>query len=1077
MKPIFYLLAVLTLSLSVLNAQKKPSPKPANETNWQLGGFKFRSLGPAMASGRIADMAVDPREPNTFYLAVASGGVWKTENNATTWSPIFDQEGSYSIGCVAVHPSNPNQIWVGTGENNNQRSVAYGDGVYRSDDAGKTWKNMGLKQSEHIGMFAFDAEQPEMVMVAAYGPLWSAGGDRGVYRSRDAGKNWERVLYVSEHTGINEVHRHPSQKGLYFATAHQRRRHVFTYLGGGPESALYRSTDHGSSWEKVENGLPTGDVGRMSLAISPANPDVMHLLVEGHGTYQSTDRGASWQKQSGHSTAGNYYAELVPHPTQAFTLYSLDTYCQVSHDGGKTFSNLPEENKHVDNHCLWINPKNPQHMRMGCDGGFYQTYDGAKTWFFSANLPITQFYRVSTDNALPFYNIYGGTQDNFSLKGPSRTRSEHGIANSDWVVTNTGDGFETQVDPENPNIVYAQAQYGYLVRYDGITGESLMIKPQEPANGPAWRWNWDAPLLISPHNPKRLYFCANVVFKSNDRGQSWETISSDLSKLTDRNSLKVMDAYWPSSAIAKNQSTSIYGNIVAFNESPLVEDFLFAGTDDGLIHIKTAGQSNWTRFESFPGIPVGTYVQGLWPSTHQANTVYAAFNNHKNGDFKPYLMVSRDAGKSWQSISANLPERGSVYAFAEDHLNPNLLFAGTEFGLFVSLDGGLKWQALKAGLPTIAVKDIAIQKRENDLILATFGRGFYVLDDYSALRVLAQNGPKPMLASPQNVKVFLPSSPLGYSGSGFQGAGYYLSANPPIGVNFTYYVPEVPKTLKAEREAQEAEKRKAKALIPYPSADQLKQEALETEPYLLLSIADENQIEINRLVSNASAGSGRWHWDATYPSAAGAGGQKAQAKPQRTSLVKPGNYTATLQLISRNGAQTIGKTTFALSHLEGAVLPAGNLPELVEFQRLADAERSKLRQLGERLESLKKEVAFIEKNLLLMPGMPTDEWPNVQQLHVAFDQLNELLNGNSRLAKLEAETLPGLEERIGNVCWSVYSSSSAPTQTHREQLQIVRDGNNRFESLLNETTQNAKRLYDRLLAYQLPELSGSLQSR
>lgn len=1042
---------------------------PTQAQELSLSGLKWRAVGPATTSGRIADIAVDPADINTFYLAVASGGVWKTTNNATTWEPIFDGQSSFSTGCVAINPHNRHEVWVGTGENNNQRSVGYGDGVYKSTDGGKSWKKMGLEKSEHIGMIAFHPQDPLTVYVAAYGPLWSAGGERGIYKTTDGGATWKRVAHVDDHTGFNEVHYHPSVSGLLFATAHQRRRHVWTHLSSGPGSALYRSTNDGETWEKVTNGLPSEDKGRLSLAISPANPDQMYLMVEGHGTYASTDRGASWSKASDHSTSGNYYVELIAHPTQADVVYSMDTWAQVSKDGGKTFKRIPEEFKHVDNHCMWINPNNPNHIRMGCDGGFYQTYDNCKTWLFSANLPITQFYRVATDNAEPFYNIYGGTQDNFSLKGPSRTRSDHGIVNADWVVTNTGDGFESQVDPTNPNIVYAQAQYGWLVRYDAATGEAVSIKPVEGPKDKAWRWNWDAPLLISPHKPERLYFCANVVFQSDDRGQNWKRISDDLSRGEDRNTYKIMDAYWPSDAIGKHQSTSFYGNIVAFNESPLEEGLLFAGTDDGLLHIRQAGSTTWKKMERFGDVPERTYVQGIWPSQHQKNRVYAAFNNHKNGDFKPYLLVSENQGKSWNAIVAGLPDKGTVYAFAEDPVHPDLLFVGTEFGFYVSWDRGANWKKMTNGLPTVAVKDIAIQSRENDLVIATFGRGFYVLDDYAPLREIADAAnSEGYLFKVKSGLLFEPSTPLGYSGGGFQGAGFYRAENLEPGVVFTYYLKEVPKTAKALRKEQEKKQKKDGIPIPDPSSEQLKQEELDEAPYLLLVVRDSNGKEIFRQQASASAGVNRLHWSGRYASQhdfkSGAGRELYEA-----SFVPEGQYEAALFLVHNTQQKAIGTPqAFQVKHLGGATLPASQPAELVAFQQQANGVRAELELIEEELKALQKQVNRMHDAGRILPNAPQLLLDRTQQVRLQLENMQIQINGDQRVASLEKETLPGLSSRLNSVIWNSWYSSGDPTGIQKQQLQMVSNALPALRTDLSKAALAASEIYQELLEVGMP---------
>ena len=665
----------LPLGLFAQRAKKADDKKEEKQEHYleKLGiaGLKFRSVGPALTSGRISDFAMHPGNRSVYYVAVSSGGVWKTVNAGTTYEPIFDSQGSYSIGCVTLDPNNPNVVWVGTGENNNQRSVAYGDGVYKSEDGGSSWKNMGLKNSEHIGKIIVHPENSDVIFVAAIGPLWSEGGDRGVYKSADGGKTWDAVLTIDEHTGVTDLIMDPRDPDVLYAAAFQRRRHVFTYVGGGPGSAIYKTTDGGKTWEKANKGLPNVDIGRIGLAISPADPEVLYALVEAAdgkgGFYRSTNRGASWEKRSGHTTSGNYYVELVPHPADPDIVFSMDTWLQWTTDGGKSFSSVNEEYKHVDNHCMWVDPQDPNYYLVGCDGGIYESFDAARTWNFKANLPVTQFYKVAVDNDLPFYNIYGGTQDNFSMGGPSRTRNGHGIMNSDWYITNGGDGFESQIDPNNPDIVYAQSQYGGLVRYDRQSGESVGIQPK-PGKGEAeYRWNWDAPLLASAHNPTRIYFAANKLFRSDDRGNSWQTISGDLTRQIDRNTLEVMGRVQSIDAVAKNGSTSPYGTIVAFSESPLDENLLFVGTDDGLIQITADGGKSWRTADvnAIPGAPQRTYVNHLLASRYDANVVYAAFNHHKYGDFKPYVFKSVDRGQTWTPISANLPERGSVYTIAE----------------------------------------------------------------------------------------------------------------------------------------------------------------------------------------------------------------------------------------------------------------------------------------------------------------------------------------------------------------------------------------------------------------------------
>ena len=1034
MKHLIWMAALLALPASI-EAQK-------------LDALVFRAVGPALTSGRVADLAINPLNPDEWYVAAASGGVWKTTNHGLTFEPLFDDQGSYSIGCITLDPSNSHTVWVGTGENNNQRSVAYGDGVYKSTDGGSSWTNVGLKTSEHIGMIAVHPKNSNIVWVAAYGPLWSSGGERGIYKTTDGGTSWRRVLNVSEHTGFNEVHLDPRNPNILFATAHQRRRHVHTYVSGGPESGLWKSEDGGETWTEVKNGIPSGDKGRLSLAISPVNPDLHYLMVEGHGTYRSTNRGASYSKRSDHATSGNYYVELIASRSDANTLYSMDTYVKWSEDGGATFKNLGEKNKHVDNHAFWQNPSNPKHLILGCDGGIYETWDHGVAWHYKENLPITQFYRVSVDNAEPFYGIYGGTQDNFSLGGPSRTLNDRGIVNSDWYVTQTGDGFESQIDPTDPNIVYAQAQYGGLQRFDKKSGEGVPIKPIEPTGGKAWRWNWDAPLLISPHDSKTLYFAANVVFKSTNRGNSWTTISGDLSRQLDRHLLPVMGKIQGLDAIAYKQSTSMYGTITALHESPKVKGLLAVGTDDGLLHISSDAGANWTKLDKLPGIPDLTFVNDVKWSQHSADVLYAVFNNHKNGDFKPYLMVSKNRGKTWEALSAGLPQRGSAYVIAEDHKDASLLFVGTEFGVFTSTDGGLTWTELKKGLPTIAVRDIAIQQREDDLVLATFGRGFYVLDDYSPLREIKNDIKKneAIVLPIKPVVLFHEASPLGYGGAGFLGAGYYMADNPKVGATFTYWVKNAPKTLKEQRE--ELEKKNSASV--YPSKEAIRAEAEEAKPHLSLVIRSSEGKVVRILQAKYVNGLKRSTWD---------GKLARSASPDKGSYLAPaGNYS--LQLVGVHGTKidTLTKPLgFNVSHLSNLSLPAEKSADLVLLQNQLDALQQRMDVVSRQMDEVETRLDRIEKQVDFGVNSPANLRGEVAKVRAEWRSLGLILDGDELIASKEFETMPGLRDRLSSASWGSYSMRSDPTQSMKDQRRVVAEQLTELEKqLLNLLAQSSK---------------------
>ena len=1032
--------------------KKAKAPETADPLDGvSLNVFKLRSIGPALTSGRISDFAVNPDNPSEFYVATASGGVWKTENAGTTFAPLFDHQGSYSIGCITLDPHNPHVIWVGTGENNNQRSVAYGDGVYKSEDGGSSWSHVGLKNSEHIGMIKIDPRDADVVYVAAVGPLWSAGGDRGLYKTTDGGKNWEAVLTISEHTGINEVHLDRRNPDIIYATAHQRRRHVFTLIDGGPESGIYKSEDAGKSWKKINRGLPGGDKGRIGLALSPADPTLIYAIVEAQGNqggfYCSKNGGASWEKRSGYHSSGNYYQEIMCDPVDPDRVYSMDTFLQVTDDGGRTWTALGDRSKHWDAHAFWVDPANTHYYLTGNDGGVYESFDRGKTWKYMPNLPVTQFYKVAVDNDSPFYNVYGGTQDNYSLGGPSRTTSAHGIVNSDWYTTQGGDGFESAVDPENPNIVYAQSQHGNLTRFDRKSGENMGIQPKPRKGENEYRWNWDAPLLISPHSPARLYFAANKVFRSDDRGDTWQVISDDLTQQIDRNKLEVMGKIWPMDAVAKNASTSQYGTIVALDESPVEEGLIYAGTDDGLIQVTEDGGVNWTRIGTFPGVPERTYVNDIIASRHDRNTVYAAFNNHKNGDFKPYILKSTDLGRSWTSISSNLPERGSVYALEEDHVNGDLLFAGTEFGLFVTVDGGGHWSPLKNGLPVIAVRDLAVQRRENDLVLATFGRGFYILDDYSPLRFLSGDvlTKDAHMFPVKEAWMFVEERPLGSLGSrskGFQGESYFTVPNPPVAAVFTYHLKDDFPTLRDKRRAEEMKMRKANKPVFYPTYEQLEAERKEESAALIFTILDEEGHVVRHLRAPAGKGLRRIIWDLRYPALNAASSRDADptSSGPSSTFVFPGTYKVKMSLSAGGEITPLTEpVSFNVKTPGTSTLPAEDKAALAAFQKKArklghavNAASSVIRDLNQRIPLYKAALKG-----LTVPHEELDR--EIRALEGDLQKLQRLMFGDSTKARLDMDTQPGIARRISSAIYEQWNSTSAPTRTQLDAYHIVEE--------------------------------------
>ena len=1027
---------------------------PSFSQNTQLksstvAGLKFRNIGPALFSGSVIDLAVNPNNFSEYYVAAASGGIWKTTNAGTTWKPIFDHYGSYSIGCITIDPNNPNVLWVGTGENNAQRSIAYGDGLYKSTDGGKTWKNVGLKTSEHIGKIVVDPRNSNVVYVAAQGPLWSTGGERGLYKTEDGGKTWKAILKISDKTGVSDLVMDPKNPDILYATAWQRFRSVFSLVSGGPESGIHKSTDGGKTWRKIQNGIPGKELGRVALAISPVDNHYVYAIIEGkpnnRGFYRSTNKGESWKKMSGYSTSGNYYQEIYCHPTELNTVYSMNTFAMVTYDGGRTFKRVGEDLKHVDNHAIWINTTNVNHMLVGCDGGLYETFDRAKTWLFKPNLPITQFYKVTTDNAKPFYNVYGGTQDNASFVGPSRTNNDRGIANADWQISTFGDGFETQVDPKNENIVYAQSQYGGLVRFDKKSGERIGIKPLPGKGEPGLRWNWDAPLFISPHANQTLYFAANKLFKSTDRGNSWKAISPDLTRQLDRNKLKMMGRVWSVDAIGKNASTSIYGNITALHESPKKAGVLYVGTDDGLVQVSEDDGANWRKIEKFAGVPDMTYVNALLASQHDENVAYAVFNNHKRGDFKPYLFKSTDKGKSWKSIAANLPTRGSVYCIAEDHVNPNLLFIGTEFGVFFSNNGGQQWVQLKAGLPTIAVRDMEIHKGENDLVLASFGRGFYILDNYTPLRqtnsqLLAKDA---FIFPVKDALLYHVATPLGIRRTGFQGHSFYAAPNPAFGATFTYYLKKSLKTRRQKRQTAEAKARKSKKDVQYPSFAEMRAEDDEIKPYLLFTISDESGNVIRRIKTSARAGVKRINWDLRFPAI-----NPTRLTPYPTldyyqsppkgHFVAPGTYQVSLgKVVDGKYTELVPKQNFKVVPLNNATIPVTNRAETMAFHRKLSKLRRALSSTDNLRRELQNKVRHMRVAVINAPNVPIQTLEEIRKVDKQLRSIRRTLNGDYSLSRRQFETPPSIAGRIGMVNYQLSNTTAAPTKSHQENLKIA----------------------------------------
>jgi photosystem II stability/assembly factor-like uncharacterized protein len=1067
--PLLFLGLIASVALAQEPAMK--SGPDAEKKGHPMAALRLRSLGPAVMSGRVTGFAVHPENRSRYFVAVASGGVWKTENAGVSWRPVFDNEGSYSIGCVVIDPKNPNVVWVGTGENNSQRSVGYGDGVYKSIDGGRSWTNVGLKNSEHIAKIAIDPRDSDTVFVAAQGPLWGPGSDRGLYKTVDGGKTWNKILSINDDTGVTDFVQDPRDPNLMLAASYQRRRHVFTLVDGGPDCAIHRSTDGGKSWTKARAGLPTVDMGRIGLAMAPTDPDTIYATIEATdkqgGIFRSTDRGATWEKRNPYDQQAQYYAHLVVDPKNKDRLYVMGVLIQVSDDGGKTLRPLGGRFAHVDNHEIWIDPRDPDYYLVGCDGGVYESFDRAANWRHAANLPVTQFYDVTCEQTdTPFYRVYGGTQDNTTLGGPAHSRAGIGIANSDWHVMVGGDGFHCRVDPEDPDTVYAESQYGGLVRFDWRTGSRVPLQPHVGAGEPPLRWNWDSPLIVSPHAHQRLYFAANKLFRSDDRGDSWTAISGDLSRQLDRDKLPIMGKVQSPDAVAKHVSTSFFGNITALSESPKKEGLIYAGTDDGLIQVTEDGGKNWRRIDLFPGVPEGTYVARLVASQYNVMTVFAAFDNHKNADFAPYLLKSTDAGKSWTKHVGDLPVRGSVLAFAEDHVNPNLWFVGTEFALYFTTDAGEKWQRLR-GLPTIAVRDLSIQKPMNDLLVGTFGRGFYVLDDYSPLR----SATKELLDKPAAVfpirDGFLHVLTYQYGGprKAFLGESFFAADNPPFGATISYHLKDALPTLKKKRQEQAK-----KDPTGYPSKEQIRAEVEEEEPAILVTIVAADGTPIRVLNGPTAAGLHRVTWDMKLPAVDLPRPRVVEADddpfrpPPSGPYAATGTYKATLaKRVGGVVSPLADPVEFQVKYVGPSPLPAEDQKQLAEFQKQLVKLQRDLTTAVAAASDITTRLEAIKTALDLTPNAPAESRDTVRKLLAAHRETIRKLTGDAILGARNENVPTSIAERVSVAAGAAQSVVAKPTGTQREQFAIARKELDAESAVLRQRVETQVRKLETLL--------------
>jgi len=779
-----------------LLAQAPPRPTPFVTTDSPGSGpldrLAFRAIGPAAPSGRVDDVAVLESDPSTFYVGTATGGVYKTVNNGTTFASVFDHEGSSSVGDLAIAATDANLVWVGTGENNNRQSSSWGDGVYKSTDGGRHWKHMGLKASRQIARIIVDPVDFNVVYVAVLGDLWAAGGERGVYKTTDGGLTWARVLHVDDDTGATELVMDPANNKTLYAATYQRRRAQWGMNGGGPGSTIWKSTDAGQTWAKAEAGLPAGPKGRIGMDIYRRNPNVLYARIEhatDSGVYRTDDGGASWRKLSSVNPRPMYFSQIRIDPQTDSRIYVLGVSLHVSDDGGRTFREDGAERIHVDHHAMWINPANPRHIILGNDGGLALSYDASATWVFLPNLLLAQAYHVEFDMQTP-YHVCAGLQDNNTWCGPSAVRTNSGIINDDWYVINGGDGFQPLMDPNDARTVYAESQDGRMNRVDRTTNERTVVRPEPPEQKPlepstTYRFNWDTAMQLSPFDSKTIYIGANVVLKSSDRGVSYQPISPDLTTNTDREALEIMGVAGKDIKIAKHDGVGSFGSIVTLEESAARAGVVWVGSDDGVVSVTQDSGKTWSNVTAkIPGVPKFTYVSDVLPSRAAAGTAYVAFDGHRGGDYGTYVFMTTDFGNTWRSIVSNLPKGEVVRSLAEDRKVPDLLYLGTETGLWVSWNRGGQWTRLKANLPTMPIYEIKQHPRDNDLILATHARGVWILDDVGIIQQWGRGGDAAAVA-------FEPDPAVAFNQAndqmkGFEGDRLFLGQNPAPGATLAY---------------------------------------------------------------------------------------------------------------------------------------------------------------------------------------------------------------------------------------------------------------------------------------------------
>ncbi len=990
-------------------------PLLANEFDTsKLKALKPRSIGPAAMSGRVTAIAVAPHSRDVIYVGSASGGLWRSTDGGTTWKPILDDQGASSIGAVAIDPLNPDVIWVGTGEGNPRNSQNIGDGIYKSIDGGRSWKHLGLRQSEHIHRILIHPHRTEVVYVASLGPTWGDGEERGVFKTTDGGQTWEKVLYVDQRTGAADLVMDPLNPDKLIAALWEHRRTPAYFTSGGPGSGIYLTYDGGKEWKKrtAEDGLPKGNLGRIGLAIAHNRPEIVYALVEAkkNALYRSEDGGQKWAKVNDKDEVGNrpfYYSDLRVDPQNENRVISIHSLVSISEDGGKSFKVLiPFSKIHPDHHAFWIDPQNPRFMIDGNDGGLAISRDGGKNWRFVENLPLGQFYHISVDDAVPF-NIYGGLQDNGSFMGPSQVwesgvGGNGGILNSHWQMVSFGDGFDVVPDPSDDRYGYSMSQGGYLYRFDKLTRTSRLVRPPEPEDGIRLRFNWNAGIAADPFEKGTIYYGSQFVHRSADQGRSWQIISPDLTS-NDPERQKQLDSGGLTYDVtgAENNTT-----IVAIAPSPVQQGVIWVGTDDGNVQVTRDGGRNWTNVAgNIRGVPAGTWVPHIEASKFEAGEAFAVFDDHRRGNFTPYAYRTSDFGKTWTSLVSD-QIRGHAYVIEQDPVAANLLFLGTEFHLYMSLDGGRSWTKWDQGYPTVPTMDLVIHPRDPDLVIGTFGRAIWIIDDITPLRVMAQQGTE-VLQAPLRLFQPVPAYQAVYgssSGELIPGDAAFRGENRPQGVLLTYVVtpPEGEEKAEEPEEAEEvaaAEAEGESGEEPEEPADTTPQPK---KPEVKIEILQGDQV-IRTLKGPAETGLNRVNWELDrkrprFPS---------RSKPQPDAPepggvpVLPGEYTARVTFGEHQETRQV--TVLWDPRLE---TPRTDLEARNQFFDEFIAEVEKATELADRLREAKEKMDRVDS---LMKDRPKGEKAEAAGGEETSEESTQALQDAAKAAR---ESLKQLDEKM-----------------------------------------------------------------